>query len=149
MKDIDFKSREAIQALSIESCVSVSGTVKSRPESMINKVVFFSTSARRFSNAHVQSMPTGEIEVEVQQLEVLNSCGPLPFSVSKAENVCSLSARAWVCRLRALVILLWPFLPNILIKDCSCQSKFACVTVILISVAPQCSAIFAHALLLP
>lgn len=47
-----------------EWVVEITGVVQARPEGMINK-----------------DMHTGEIEVKVVQLEILNTCPPLPFQI--------------------------------------------------------------------
>ncbi len=53
------------EALKLESCVALVGKVRRRPDQMINT-----------------SMPTGEIEIKIEELELLAECQPLPFSIS-------------------------------------------------------------------
>ena len=50
--------------LHLEYCISVTGTVRLRPESMIN-----------------MEMTTGEIEVKAEKIEILSKCDPLPFQI--------------------------------------------------------------------
>jgi aspartyl-tRNA synthetase len=52
--------------LHLEYCISVEGTVQSRPESMVNP-----------------DMDTGEIEVEVSGLQILSTCEPVPFMIDE------------------------------------------------------------------
>jgi aspartyl-tRNA synthetase len=55
--------------LKMEYCVSIRGTVRPRPESMINP-----------------SMPTGEIEVKAENIQILSRCAPLPFMIDEATD---------------------------------------------------------------
>ncbi len=50
--------------LKLEYCIAVRGVVRARPESMVNP-----------------DMPTGEIEVKAEQIEILSKCAPLPFMI--------------------------------------------------------------------
>lgn len=50
--------------LKMEYCIAVTGTVCLRPESMVNK-----------------DMPTGEIEVKADKIEILSRCATLPFMI--------------------------------------------------------------------
>ena len=52
-----------------EWVIEITGTVQARPEGMINP-----------------DMKTGEIEVKVSQLEILNPCPPLPFQIEDASK---------------------------------------------------------------
>lgn len=58
--------REMADELHLEYCISVEGTVQSRPESMVNP-----------------DMDTGEIEVEVSGLQILSTCEPVPFMIDE------------------------------------------------------------------
>lgn len=60
----------AAQKVRSEFCLAVKGTVNVRPEGTINL-----------------KLPTGEIEVETQELVVLSACEPLPFELEDAEKV--------------------------------------------------------------
>jgi aspartyl-tRNA synthetase len=55
--------------LKMEYCVSIRGMVRPRPESMINP-----------------SMPTGEIEVKAENIQILSRCAPLPFMIDEATD---------------------------------------------------------------
>ncbi len=59
-----------VRTLRPESVVSAVGTVSSRPEGMVNK-----------------DQVTGDVEVDVQDLTLLNSCRPLPFTVRTSCHV--------------------------------------------------------------
>lgn len=61
--------KELAQSLRQEDVVAVSGTVRPRPEEMVNP-----------------SLPTGAIEVMAEQLVVLNRSEVLPFQLEQAEN---------------------------------------------------------------
>jgi len=50
--------------LKFEYCVAIEGVVRKRPEAMINP-----------------DMPTGEIEISVKKIEILNTCLTLPFMI--------------------------------------------------------------------
>ena len=60
---------EICAELRIEFCISITGTVTTRPEGMINS-----------------SMPTGAVEVAVESLEILNTCPALPFMLDGQEE---------------------------------------------------------------
>jgi len=51
-------------SLKFEYCVAIQGLVRRRPDSMINP-----------------EMPTGEIEISVKKIEILNTCLTLPFMI--------------------------------------------------------------------
>ncbi len=61
--------KETAAELKMEYCVAAVGIVRARPEGMINK-----------------DMATGEVELTVSELEVLNSCLPLPFMVDSEDE---------------------------------------------------------------
>ncbi len=61
--------KETAAALKMEYCVAAIGTVRPRPEGMVNK-----------------DMTTGEVELAVSELVVLNSCLPLPFMVDSEDE---------------------------------------------------------------
>ena len=56
--------REAAEGLKNEYCIAVTGTVRARPDAMINR-----------------EMATGEIEVSVAVIKVLSTCDTLPFMI--------------------------------------------------------------------
>jgi len=59
------KLLEQVKALSMDDVVRVKGLIRCRPEDQINP-----------------NMENGDIEIEVEDLEVLNSCAPLPYDVN-------------------------------------------------------------------
>jgi aspartyl-tRNA synthetase len=67
---IDADAPEALRALGgelkFEYCIAVEGTVRARPPAMANP-----------------NMPTGEIEVKAEKVEVLSRCEVLPFMVDE------------------------------------------------------------------
>lgn len=67
--DIDAEMAEQAKRLGMEDVIAVKGKVHQRPDGNINT-----------------NMPTGEIEVVVSELEVLNEATPLPFLVSDRES---------------------------------------------------------------
>ena len=67
--DLDSEMAARAKRLGMEDVVAVKGTVQMRPDGNINS-----------------KMPTGEIEVIVSELEVLNEAQPLPFLVSDRES---------------------------------------------------------------
>lgn len=64
--DASKELQETAAKLKMEFCISVTGLVRSRPDSMINK-----------------DMSTGEIEVKAEKIEILNKCLPLPFMIDE------------------------------------------------------------------
>jgi len=60
---------EAVKKLSMEDVLSVSGTVQSRSEGAVNP-----------------DMPTGEIEVLVESMELLSETAPLPFVITSRDS---------------------------------------------------------------
>lgn len=63
-EDVPAPLAELAGSLKFEYCVAIEGLVRKRPDSMINP-----------------DMPTGEIEVSVKDIKVLNTCRTLPFMV--------------------------------------------------------------------
>ena len=57
------------QELRNEYCIEVQGTVRSRPENQTN-----------------EKMPTGEVEVEAEQLNIINKSAPLPIDLGNPDN---------------------------------------------------------------
>lgn len=53
----------------VEWVLQVTGVVEKRPDEAVNP-----------------NLPTGEIEVHADEINVLNTCKPLPFSINKEEN---------------------------------------------------------------
>ena len=64
-RDASISLQKRGEALKLESCVALAGRVRRRPVEMINA-----------------TMPTGEIEIIIEELELLAECQPLPFSIS-------------------------------------------------------------------
>ncbi len=60
--EINEDLNERIRAINRESVIEITGMVKKRPEGTENK-----------------KMPTGEVEVEIEELKILNSAQPLPY----------------------------------------------------------------------
>ncbi len=63
-EDVPAELAELAGSLKFEYCVAIEGVVRKRPDAMINP-----------------DMPTGEIEVSVKKIEVLNTCLTLPFMI--------------------------------------------------------------------
>jgi aspartyl-tRNA synthetase len=61
--------REAAGALKFEYCIAVDGVVRARPAAMANP-----------------RMPTGEIEVKAEAIEVLSRCETLPFMIDERSD---------------------------------------------------------------
>ena len=61
--------RGTAASLKFECCVAVCGTVRPRPDSMVNP-----------------QMPTGEIEVAAEEIVLLNGCDTLPFMIDEEET---------------------------------------------------------------
>jgi len=55
--------------LKMEYCLSIRGTVRPRPDTMVNP-----------------SMPTGEIEVKAERIQILSRCAPLPFMIDESTD---------------------------------------------------------------
>ncbi|MGN0907440.1 MAG: aspartate--tRNA ligase [Bullifex sp.] len=70
---VDDDASEELQAaaasLKLEYCIAVKGTVRRRPDSMINP-----------------DMATGEIEVKAEKIEILSQCAVLPFMIDDEVN---------------------------------------------------------------
>lgn len=65
----DGKPLEMAKDFKLESVLGITGTVRPRPDDMVNP-----------------DMETGAIEVVATKVEVLNTCLPLPFQIDQAEN---------------------------------------------------------------
>lgn len=63
----DLQSR--IAGLKLEDCIALTGIVRSRPEGMKNS-----------------AMSTGEIEVSINSMEILNACASLPFMIDSEDE---------------------------------------------------------------
>ncbi len=63
------KLKAAAQDLKFEYCIAVKGKVKLRPESMKNI-----------------KMPTGEIEVQAEDIDILSKCDVLPFMIDEKSD---------------------------------------------------------------
>jgi aspartyl-tRNA synthetase len=61
--------KDTAKELRREFCIAVRGTVRKRPESMINP-----------------EMPTGAVEIAVDTLEILTRCEPLPFDIGERSD---------------------------------------------------------------
>ena len=61
--------RGTAASLKFECCIAVCGTVRQRPDSMVNP-----------------QMATGEIEVAAEEIVLLNSCDTLPFMIDEEET---------------------------------------------------------------
>ena len=70
---VDDDADEALQAkaneLKLEYCIAVKGTVRRRPDEMINP-----------------EMATGEVEVKAEKIEILSKCDTLPFMIDEENN---------------------------------------------------------------
>ena len=62
--DADENLQKRASELKMEYCIAVTGLVRKRPDNMINK-----------------DMPTGEIEVKAQKIDILSKCEVLPFMI--------------------------------------------------------------------
>ena len=67
---VDATAHQAANELRAEFCISVKGKVSKRPQGMINP-----------------NLPTGQIEVQVSALKILNRSEVVPFSVNQDEKV--------------------------------------------------------------
>ena len=68
-EDASDELKKTASELKMEYCAAVTGIVRARPEGMINK-----------------DMPTGEIEIQVTDLKILNTCPALPFMIDSEEK---------------------------------------------------------------
>ncbi len=64
--DAPAELQAATSELKNEYCIAVEGTVRGRPEPMVNP-----------------AMPTGAIEVKAERLRILSRCPPLPFQIDE------------------------------------------------------------------
>ena len=67
--DASKELQEVAASLKLEYCIAVKGVVRRRPDSMVNL-----------------DMPTGEIEVKAEKIEVLSQCAVLPFMIEEENN---------------------------------------------------------------
>ena len=67
--DADEELKKVSQSIKMEYCVAVEGSVRLRPDEMINP-----------------EMATGEIEVKAEKLLVLSTCEVLPFQIDEQTN---------------------------------------------------------------
>ncbi|PIE05010.1 MAG: aspartate--tRNA ligase [Spirochaetales bacterium] len=67
-EDAPQELKSKAEELKMEYCIAVTGTVRARPEGMINK-----------------DMITGEVELGIKSLDILNTCPPLPFMIDGDE----------------------------------------------------------------
>jgi aspartyl-tRNA synthetase len=65
-EDADEQLKNDAESLKIEFCIAIEGTVRLRPENMVNK-----------------DMTTGSIEVKASKIIILNSCETLPFMIDE------------------------------------------------------------------
>ncbi len=68
-EDADAPVREATEQLKFEYCIAVRGSVRARPESMINP-----------------EMATGKVEVAASEITILSRCATLPFMVDERSD---------------------------------------------------------------
>ena len=61
--------QKAASELKLEYCIAVKGTVRRRPDDMVN-----------------HDMATGEIEVKAEKIDVLSKCDVLPFMIDEENN---------------------------------------------------------------
>ena len=67
--DADADLQKAASELRMEYVISVTGTVRKRPDNMVN-----------------HDMATGEIEVKAQKIEILSKCDTLPFMIDEENS---------------------------------------------------------------
>ena len=67
--DADESLKNSAHELKFEYCIAVKGKVRPRPDSMINS-----------------KMPTGEIEIQAGQIEILSRCDVLPFMIDEKSD---------------------------------------------------------------
>ena len=65
-EDADESLKNDAESLKIEYCIAIEGTVRQRPDSMVNN-----------------DMKTGSIEVKANSITILNSCETLPFMIDE------------------------------------------------------------------
>ena len=64
--DAPAELQQTASALKMEYCIAVTGTVRPRPQGMVNP-----------------DMPTGEVEVKAERIEILSTCAVLPFMIDE------------------------------------------------------------------
>ncbi|MCD6408396.1 aspartate--tRNA ligase, partial [bacterium] len=69
-EDVSKQIWEIVKRVKNEWVVKIEGVVVARPEETVNPKI-----------------PTGEIEVKLINIEILNKCKPLPFEITEMENV--------------------------------------------------------------
>ena len=67
--DASTELQDVAKELKLEYCIAVIGTVRLRPDSMVNP-----------------EMSTGEIEVKAEKIEILSKCPPLPFQIDDGKD---------------------------------------------------------------
>ena len=67
--DASTELRASAAELKFEYCIAVQGVVRERPRDMVNP-----------------KMPTGEVEVKIERLEILSRCTTLPFMIDEASE---------------------------------------------------------------
>ena len=61
--------KDKASELKFEYCIAVEGTVRERPKDMINP-----------------KMPTGEVEIKVERMNILSRCATLPFMIDESSD---------------------------------------------------------------
>jgi aspartyl-tRNA synthetase len=97
----DAAAHEAAGRIRAEYVLAVRGTVQRRPEGTANP-----------------SLPTGEVEVHVQQLAILNESKPLPFPLDESQHV----EEPLRLRYRYLDLRRPAMLQNLLLRDQVCRA---------------------------
>jgi aspartyl-tRNA synthetase len=82
--DFSKNHQSVIERLTPETVISIEGIVRKRPLNTVNKVTLttltLTVASTRLLN--IQNIQTGEIEVVLQRIEILNQAHhPLPFSL--------------------------------------------------------------------
>ena len=67
--DAQKELQDVASGLKNEYCIAVKGLVRERPDEMVNK-----------------DMPTGEVEVKAENIEILSKCQILPFQIEDETN---------------------------------------------------------------
>lgn len=67
--DASTELQSVASELKMEYCIAVTGTVRLRPDTMVNK-----------------DMSTGEVEVKAEKIEILSRCATLPFVIDGADT---------------------------------------------------------------
>jgi aspartyl-tRNA synthetase len=68
--DAPAELQETAGQLKEEYCIAVQGIVRLRPDDMVNK-----------------EMPTGDVEVKAETIQILSKCEPLPFRIDDPNQV--------------------------------------------------------------